>query len=63
MHKNSSAPSNHTALWHYLGTNHLDFRRENNSTPGVLIEEEMICRLAVTFANTITKPPQKLHIN
>ena len=26
------------ALWHYLGTYNLDFRRENNSTPGVLIE-------------------------
>ena len=25
--------------WHYLGTYNLDFRRENNSTPGVLIEE------------------------
>ena len=37
--KNSSAPSINAALWHYLGTNNLDFRRENNSTPGVLIEE------------------------
>ena len=33
------APLNNTALWHYLGTKHLDFRRENNSTPGVLIKE------------------------
>ena len=39
MHKNSSAPSNNTALWHYLGTKHLDYRRENNSTSAVLIEE------------------------
>ena len=39
MYKNSSAPSNNTTLWHYLGTKHLDFRRENNSTPGALIEE------------------------
>ena len=39
MCKNSSAPSINAALWHYLGTNNLDFRRENNSTPGVLIEE------------------------
>ena len=23
----------------YVGTKHLDFRRKNNSTPGVLIEE------------------------
>ena len=37
--KNSSAPSINAALWHYLGTYNLDFRRENNSTPGVLIEE------------------------
>ena len=36
--KNSS-PSINAALWHYLGTYNLDFRRENNSTPGVLIEE------------------------
>ena len=28
-----------TALWHYLGTKDLDFKHENNSTPGVLIEE------------------------
>ena len=27
------------ALWHYLGTYNLDFRCENNSTPGILIEE------------------------
>ena len=26
-------------MWHYLGTKYLDFRRENNSTPGVLIKE------------------------
>ena len=37
--KNSSAPSINAALWHYLGTSNLDFRHENNSTPGVLIEE------------------------
>ena len=30
---------NNAALWHYLGTYNLDFRRENNSTLGVLIEE------------------------
>ena len=35
MYNNSSAPSNNTALWHYLGTKHLDFSRENNGTPGV----------------------------
>ena len=29
----------HAALWHYLGTYNLDFRHENNSTPGVLIEK------------------------
>ena len=34
MYKNSSAPLNNTALWHYLGTKYLDFRHENNSTPG-----------------------------
>ena len=39
MYKNSSTPLNDTALWHYLGTKRLDFRHENNSTPGVLIEE------------------------
>ena len=39
MYKNSSAFSNNTALWHYLGTKHLDYRRENNSTPRVLIKE------------------------
>ena len=39
LYKNSSAFSINTALWHYLGTKHLDFRHENNSTPGVLIEE------------------------
>ena len=39
MYKNSSEPSKNTALWHYLGTKHLDFRHENISTPGVLIEE------------------------
>ena len=37
--KNSSAPSINATLWHYLGTYNLDFRHENNSTPGVLIEE------------------------
>ena len=39
MYNNSNAPSNNTTLWHYLGTKHLDFRCESNSTPGVLIEE------------------------
>ena len=39
MYKNSNAPSNNTGLWYYFGTKHLDFRHENNSTPGVLIEE------------------------
>ena len=39
MYKNSNAPSNNTALWHYLGTKYLDFRSKNNSTPGVLIKE------------------------
>ena len=39
VYKNSSAPSINAALWHYLGTYNLDFRHENNSTPGVLIEE------------------------
>ena len=39
MHKNSSAPSNNIALWYYLGTKHLDFMCEDNSTPGVLIME------------------------
>ena len=39
MHKNSSTYSNNTALWHYLGMKHLDFKRDNNSTSGVLIEE------------------------
>ena len=34
MYKNSTAPLNNTALWHYLGTKRLDFRRENNITPG-----------------------------
>ena len=37
--KNSNAPLINAALWHYLGTYNLDFRHENNSTPGVLIEE------------------------
>ena len=32
MYKNSSATTNNTALWHYLGIKHLDFRRENDST-------------------------------
>ena len=36
---NNFAPSINAALSHYLGTYNLDFRRENNSTPGVLIEE------------------------
>ena len=47
MYKNSSAPLNNTALWHYLGKKHLEFRHENNSTPGILIKEiryTEICR-------------------
>ena len=39
MYKNSSAPSSNTTLQHYLGIKHLDFRRKNNSTSGILIEE------------------------
>ena len=39
MYKNSSAPSDNIVLWHHLDTKHLDFRCENNSAPGVLIEE------------------------
>ena len=40
MHTNSRIPlNNNTALWYYLGTKHLYFRCENNSTPGVLIKE------------------------
>ena len=38
MYKNSSTPWNNTILWHYLGMKHLDFRRKNNSTPGVLVK-------------------------
>ena len=33
------APLNNTGLWHDLGTKRLDFRHENNSTSGILIEE------------------------
>ena len=39
MYRNNSAPLNYTTLWHYLGTEHLDFKHENSSIPGVLIEE------------------------
>ena len=39
MYKNSSTPLNNTALWQYLGTKGLKFTHENNSTPGILIEE------------------------
>ena len=39
LYKNGSASSINTTLWHYLGTKHLDFGHENNSIPGVLIEE------------------------
>ena len=39
MYKYSSVPSNNTALWHYLDTKYLNFRHENNSTPGLLVEE------------------------
>ena len=34
MRKNSTAPLNNTTPWHYLDTKRLDFRCENNSTPG-----------------------------
>ena len=34
-YKSSGASLISTALWYYLGTKHLDFRRENNSTPGI----------------------------
>ena len=39
MYINSSAPLNNTTLWYYLCTKHLDFRYEDNSTPGMLIKE------------------------
>ena len=39
LYENSSASLIGTTLWHYLGTKHLDFRHENNSALGVLIEE------------------------
>ena len=55
--KNSSAPSINAALWHYLGTYNLDFRHENNSTPGVLIEEiryMYTCHKCETGTDTIT---------
>ena len=39
MYKNKSTPSNNITLWHHLGTKRLDYRHENNSTPGVLIKE------------------------
>ena len=39
MYKNSSTLFNNTALRHYVCTKHLNFRRENNSTLGVLIKE------------------------
>ena len=51
MHKNSSAPSKNTTLWHYLGTKCLDLWRENNNTPGVLINKiwytTLICQKSV----------------
>ena len=34
MYKNRSISFINTALWHYLGTKHLNFKCENNSTPG-----------------------------
>ena len=49
MCKNSSAPLINATLWHYLGTYNLDFRRENNSTPGVLIEEIWYGDLVIYF--------------
>ena len=49
MCKNSSALSINAALWHYLGTYNLDFRHENNSTPGVLIEEIRYATLKLSF--------------
>ena len=48
MYKNSSTPSNNTALWHYLGTKHFEFRCENNITPGVLIKKYGIIILKLT---------------
>ena len=51
MYKNSSIPSNNTALWYYLGTKQLDLRCESNSTPGVLIEE--IWYLLFNFSCTL----------
>ena len=39
LYKNSSASSINAALRHYLSTYNIDIRNENNSTPGVLIEE------------------------
>ena len=53
MCKNSSAPSINVALWHYLGTYNLDFRRENNSTPGVLIEEIRYSLAQILWSNFI----------
>ena len=35
MYKNGSAHLKNTTLWYYLGTKNLDYRRENNSTPGI----------------------------
>ena len=53
MYKNSSTPSTTTALWHYLNTNLLDFRHENNSTPGVLIEEIRYNNTTVNFLKAL----------
>ena len=39
-------PQINTALQHYLGTKHLDFRRENNSTIVLLIYTTYILKLA-----------------
>ena len=39
MYKNSSAPSNNTALWHNLGTKHVDFRHGNT---GVIFKTKIL---------------------
>ena len=39
MYQNCSTSSNNIALWYYVGTKCSDYRRENNSTLGVLIKE------------------------
>ena len=39
MYKNSNTLLGNIALWHYLDTEHLDFRCENNGTPRVAINQ------------------------